>query len=193
MRDKVKMKKMTKEQLGIYAYRTCQWWNAVFIQWNRFREAMNKQHGTDPWTEEGNDDIFIPERMFLIEAVFHAVEGLEKINIELQRDNDNAFQRIINEIETVVPLMAYKDLRDMNEHELDYLIEEGDRKGKYITMYEGDKYAVRQGAGNTYYNKNMKIFLLGSVPIEELVNIMKKNLPIIWGKTEELFYRMFNN
>ena len=77
MRKDVKEKEMTSTQRFLLSYQTCQWWNAVMIQAKRFLDVLEDDHEGDPWNNEKNS-MFIAERMFLITAIFHAIEDLGK-------------------------------------------------------------------------------------------------------------------
>ena len=74
---------MTSTQLFILSMQTCQWWNAVFIQAKRFFDILESDHGGTPWDEGNSNSMFVAERMFLITALHHAIENLQKLNIEL--------------------------------------------------------------------------------------------------------------
>ncbi len=133
MRKDIKEKEMTSTQRFLLSYQTCQWWNAVMIQAKRFLDVLEDDHGGDPWSNEKNS-MFIAERMFLITAIFHAVEDLEKLDFELQRTGDNSLQLVIEAIEKVAPLADIKNLRDMNVHNLDYLMDTGRKQDQFRTI-----------------------------------------------------------
>ena len=69
----VKEKEMTSTQRFLLAHQTCQWWNAVFVQAARFFNALEKDHGGEPWDKGNEKDVFIAERAFLIIAIYHAI------------------------------------------------------------------------------------------------------------------------
>ena len=108
MHKNVKETKMNETQLFILSMQTCQWWNAVFIQSKRFFEILESDHGGTPWDEGNANSMFVAERMFLITALHHAIENLQKLNIELQRNNDNTFQTVLDAIETAASLQDIK-------------------------------------------------------------------------------------
>ena len=152
MHKDIKKQKMTSQQLVFLAHQTCQWWNAVFIQAKRFLDALEKNHGNLPWEENCIDEIFIPERMFLITAIYHAIENLQKLNIEIHRGNDMSLDDVLKSIETVAPFDDIKNLRDMNEHGLDYLMDLGKKQKQYCTTLKDGKYIVHTQANMTYIN-----------------------------------------
>ena len=82
MRKDIKEKEMTSTQRFLLAYQTCQWWNAVFIQAKRFFDVLDESHGGTPWDQGDANSMFVAERMFLIMAVYHAIEDLEKLDTE---------------------------------------------------------------------------------------------------------------
>ena len=138
----VKEKEMSSTQLFLLAYQTCQWWNALFIQADRFFEVLESDHGGTPWDPGIGNSMFIADRMFLITALFHAIENLEKLNTELQRKGDTSLQAVLQAIEKVASLQDIKNLRDMNVHSLDYLMEEGRRQDKFRATVEKNGYTI---------------------------------------------------
>lgn len=116
MHKDIKEKEMTSTQRYLLAYQTCQWWNAVFVQAKRFFDVLDENHGGTPWDQGDANSMFVAERMFLIMAIYHAIEDLEKLDYECQRKGDASFQPVLQRIETVASLKDIKNLRDMNEH-----------------------------------------------------------------------------
>lgn len=182
---------MTNDQLRIYVYHTCQWWNAVFVQGRRFLDAFEKEQGVDPWTEEGQTRIFVPERMFFISAIFHAIEGLEKLDLELRRTNDYTFSTVLEKIRSVVPWEDIKALRNMNEHSASYLVNEGFKQNEFIRTYRKDEHKVQIPANWTYLNGNNDTFLLGNVPVDKLIAVMKEQNDVVRNKAKEIFYHSY--
>ncbi len=187
MHKKVKEAEMTSTQLFILSMQTCQWWNAVLIQSKRFFEVLESNHGGTPWDEGDDNSMFVAERMFLITALHHAIENLQKLNIELQRKNDNTFQTVLDAIEVVAPLEDIKNLRDMNEHGLDYLVDKGRKQDDYRKTVEKRDYRIHTTAAWTHVHGDAKVILLGNVEIDNLLLVMKEQLPIVKAKTKEIF------
>lgn len=179
---------MTREELQVCAHHTCQWWNAVFVQARRFCEEFDNQQGVEPWTDEGAKRIFVPERMFLITAIFHAIEGLRKLDIELRRGNDDTFQDVLHRVFAVVSWDDIKELRHMNEHSLSYLVNEGHDQNKFVRTYANNEKEIQLPAVWTFLNGDMDMFLLGNVPIDKLLSIMKEQTPKVKKKLEEICY-----
>ena len=187
MHKNVKETKMNETQLFILSMQTCQWWNAVFVQAKRFFEVLEINHGGTPWDESEDNSMFVVERMFLITALHHAIENLQKLNIELQRKNDNTFQPVLDAIELVAPLEDIKNLRDMNEHGLDYLVDRGRKQDDYRKTVEKGDYRIHTTAAWTHVHGDAKVILLGNVEIDTLLLVMKEQLPIVKAKTKEIF------
>ena len=76
MRRDIKNQEMNSTQLWLLSYQACQWWNAVFVQANRFFDVLEKSHGGTPWDAGDENSMFLAERMFLIVALHHAIEDL---------------------------------------------------------------------------------------------------------------------
>lgn len=188
MRRDIKEKAMTSTQRLLLAYQTCQWWNAVFIQAKRFFNVLEDDHGGDPWSNEKNS-LFIAERMFLITAIFHAIEDLEKLDSELRHQGDESLQIVLQAIEKVAPLQDIKNLRDMNEHMLDYLLEMGRKQDQYRSTVQKEEYTFHTTAAWTIVHGDAKTMLLGNVPIDTLLIEMKGQLSLVQEKTKEVFDR----
>lgn len=186
VRKDVKEKEMTSTQRFLLSYQTCQWWNAVMIQAKRFLDVLEDDHGGDPWSNE-KKPMLIAERMFLITAIFHAIEDLEKLDFELQRTGDNSLQLVIEAIEKVAPLADIKDLRDMNVHNLDYLMDTGRKQDQFRTIVIKDEFTIHTTAAWTIVHGDAKTMLLGNVEIDKLLAIMKEQLPFVQAKTKEVF------
>lgn len=156
MHKNVKEQKMTSTQLFLLAYQTCQWWNAVFIQVKRFFDVLEEEHGGTPWDDGAANSMFVAERMFLITAIYHAIENIQKLDVELQRVNDITLQKVLQKIEAVASLIDIKNLRDMNEHGLDYLINKGRRQDQFRSSVKKDDYKILTTAAWTYVHCDAK-------------------------------------
>lgn len=189
MQKDIKELILNEVQLELLSYRTCQWWNAVFVQARRFLDAFDADHGRDPWDEANKDVVLVSERMFFITAIHHAVEYLEKLNIELQRMGDLSLQTVLNSIEKVAPLKDIKNLRNMNEHGFEYLVEKGRNQDQFCSTVIKGSYKIQTNAAWTIVHGDAQTFLFGNVPIDKLLFVMKEQLPLVRVKTKEIFYR----
>lgn len=187
MRKNIKEKELTSTQRFLLAYQTCQWWNAAFVQAKRFFDVLEESHGGTPWDSGDANSMFIAERTFLIMAIFHAIEDLEKLDYECQREGDDSLDSILHAIETVAPMQDIKNLRDMNEHSLDYLMDEGQKQDQFRTSAEKNGYKFLTTAAWTIVHGDAKTILLGKVEIERLLFVMKEQLPFVREKTKEIF------
>ena len=187
MRNDVQKHQMTSNQLFILALKVCQWWNAVFIQADRFFNVLYAPHGETPWDKDENYSLFGADRMFLIVAIHHAIEDLQKLNIELQRDNDTSLQFVLDNIEKVAPWEDVKNLRDMNIHDLDYLVEKGQKQDKFRSKVKiGDGETLITAAW-THINHDVNVVLVGKIKIKELLSVMETHLPFIRQKTKQIY------
>ena len=187
MRKDIKEKELTSTQRYLLAYQTCQWWNAVFVQAKRFLDVLEESHGGTPWDEGDANSIFVAERIFLIMAIYHAIEDLEKLNYECQLKGDASLELVLQAIGSVAPLEDIKNLRDMNEHNLDYLMDEGRRQDQFRSVVEKNGYAIHTTAAWTIVHGDAKTMLLGTVEIDKLLLVMKEQLPFVREKTKEIF------
>lgn len=156
MNDNIKSQKMTSKQFALLAYQTCQWWNAIIIQTKRFLDVLENVHGETSW--ENTKNIIIAERIFLITAIHHAVENIQKLDVELQRVNDNSFENVLQEFEKVAPINDIKNLRNMNEHSLEYLIGKGFKQDQFYSTIKNNNHKITIAANYTYINGEKKSF-----------------------------------
>lgn len=187
MRDNVKTHEMTSTQLFILTQQVCQWWNAVFIQSDRFFNILNVSHGGTPWDNSENNSLFAADRMFLITAIYHAVEDLQKLNIELQRNNDTSLQLILEDIEKIAPWSDLKDLRDMNVHNLDYLVKKGKKEKDFRSTVKIGNNEILTTAAWTHINHDENVILIGKIRIQELLNVMKRHFTFVSMKTKQIY------
>ena len=184
--------KLTDSQIAALALQTCHWWNATIFQGKRYLDSLSYEYKGTPWNEDGAGSIQVAERMFLIVAVYNAIENLQKLDIEIRRNNDTALADILTEIYTVASPDDIKNLRDMNIHALDYLVNKGRRQEHFISSVTEMGYTVSLPANWTVVHGNAKVILLGNVQIDKLLLLMKSQLPTIRAKTEEIFeYRSY--
>ena len=187
MHKDIKEKEMTSTQRYLLAYQTCQWWNAVFVQTKRFLMFWTRTTEERLGIKGDANSMFVAERMFLIMAIYHAIEDLEKLDYECQRKGDASFQPVLQRIETVASLKDIKNLHDMNEHSLDYLLERGQKQDQFRSVVEKNGFAIHTTAAWTIIHGDAQTMLLGRVEIDKLLLVMKELLPRVQEKTKELF------
>ena len=187
MHKDVNKHQMTNTQLFILSQKVCQWWNAVFIQADRFFDVLNTSHGGTPWDNCEKNSMFVADRMFLITAIHNAVEDLQKLNIELQREKDNSLQSVLNDIDKIAPWDDLKNLRDMNVHDLDYLVEKGQKEEKFRSKVKLGNTEVLTTAAWTHINHDENVILVGNIKIKELLSVMETHLPFIRQKTKKVY------
>lgn len=187
MHKEVKKHIMTETELFWLSYQTCQWWNATIIQSERFFDVLYKKHGGTPWNNEYANSMFVAERMYLIMSVYHSIENLQKIDIELQRKNDFSMKNVLQEIEKVASFDDIKNLRDMNEHHLDYLVKKGRKQDELLSKIKNDDEEFQRSALWTHINHDEDTVYIGKVNIKQLLIAMKEKLPIVRDKTKEIF------
>ena len=188
MRKEIEELELTDWQLDQLAHHTCQWWNAVFSQAKRFIDALETDHGGEPWDESNSNNMFVAERIFFITAIHHAIEYLQKLNIELYRVGDQSLQHVLEAIENVAPLQDILSLQNMNEHGLEYLLGKGRKQSEFISTAKAGDRTIKIPANMTFIHGDAQVFLLGNIPIDKLLFVMKEQLPVVRSKTKEIFY-----
>lgn len=189
MHKDVKETKLTSTQLFVLSMQTCQWWKATLIQAKRFFDILENDRGGTPWDDGENNSMFIADRMFLITALHHAFECLEKLSFELQRENDETLKIVIDAINALVPIKNIKNLRHMNEHSLEYLAEKGYNQKHFQDTVKKGNYKFITTAAWTIVHGDAETILLGNVEIDKLILVMKEHFSVIESKTKEIFER----
>lgn len=177
------------QQLEILVCQCGQWYNSVLVQGRRFLDVFDTTHGQFPWDDEPS--IFLPEKMFLITAIHHAIQHLEKLNEELEERGDMSFRPFLEGIASKEERRKIKDWRNMNEHEIEYLIGEGRYPGKNISIVEKNGYKFKINANMTFLHGSIGIFLIGGIEIDKLLLKFKKNQPQMLEKLKNVFNSTF--
>lgn len=124
-------------------------------------------------------------------TIHHAIEDLEKLNIEMSRAGDHSLQAVLDTIDKTVPLQNILDLRNMNEHGLDYMIEEGYKQKQFVSIAENNGYSIQSTAHTTVCVGEANLLAIGKVNIDQLLRVMKDQLPFVRQKTKEIFMRKY--
>ena len=68
--------KMTARELAEIAVRTCQWTHIFQVQVKRFLEDFNRKgDGVFPWEGDDEMSLFAGDRIFMISAIQHVING----------------------------------------------------------------------------------------------------------------------
>ncbi len=175
MNKKLKDKILTNKQIEFLAFHTCQWLNMLSVQTKRFFAAFDSDKSL-PFLFTANE-CFFPERIFLIMAISHTLENLQKLAIELEREGDTFLRDVITDIDKKYSIERIKDLRDMNEHFLDYISGTGLKPQKYMET----------SPHRTLCNGEKNLFLFGNVEVIELLKTMREYRNAIKSKLYEIF------
>lgn len=185
MNKNIETHSLTHAQWSHLAYDTCQWWNAVFVQAERFFDVFQRHRWTEPWD---NQEIFIPERMFFITAINHALEYTERFNMELQKKGDFSLQNVLEMIYSSNSPKDLKNLRNMNEHSLDYLLGEGNCQSQFHSEVKADNVRIRISAHHTFSDGKTRTLRFHNVDIIQLLVTMKEQQPVVREKAKSVFY-----
>lgn len=180
-------KKINNQQLAILALRTGQWLNAVFIQGRRFLDALEKKGGTLPWEEEDTSSLFIADRLFFITALHHVIGNLEDLNNQMLMRDNSSLQPLLDAIATEAERKKIRMLRNMNEHDLAYLAEEGRKQNHFSELVELPFMKIQTNAFVTYVDGNQKAFLIGGIDIQKLLFNLKSVRADIQKEIEKIF------
>lgn len=85
--------------------------------------------------------MFLADKTFLITAIHHSIVNMEKLNAELINRGDTSFQGILDSIAAEEERKQIRIWRNMNEHDLDYLSNNGNyQKGVHDNRKKGRLY-----------------------------------------------------
>ena len=127
----------------------------------------------------------------MITAIHHSIVNMEKLNAELINRGDTSFQGILDSIAAEEERKQIRIWRNMNEHDLDYLSNNGNYQKEFTTTVKRDGYTFETNAFVTLIHGNAKIFLIGGIEIDKLLFRFKENMPQIQKKSKEVFERYF--
>lgn len=176
---------ITNWQLEHLVFQSGQWYNSVLVQGKRFLDAYDATHGQLPWDNESI--IYLPEKMFLITAIHHTIQHLEKLNQELKDRGDLSFDPFLEEIATSEERSKIKNWRNMNEHGVEYLIGKGRYPGKNISTVEKNGYKLKIDASMTFIHGGIGGFWVGGIEIDKLLLKFRENQSKTLKKLEEIF------
>lgn len=133
--------------------------------------------------------MFLADKTFLITAIHHSIVNMEKLNAELINRGDTSFQGVLDSIATAEERKQIRIWRTMNEHDLDYLSNNGNYQKEFITTVKKGDYTFETNAFVTLIHGDAKIFLIGSIEIDKLLVRFKENMAQIQKKSKEVFER----
>lgn len=121
MRQK-EYKPLPEKHLWQLALHTGQWCRAVLCQAHRFFDALEADNRPLPWDDSESFDMLLADKTFLITAIHHSIVNMEKLNAELINRGDTSFQGVLDSIATAEERKQIRIWRNMNEHDLDFLM-----------------------------------------------------------------------
>ena len=160
-------------------------------QAHRFFDALEADNRPLPWDDSESFDMFLADKIFLITAIHHSIVNMEKLNAELINRGDTSFQGVLDSIATAEERKQIRIWRNMNEHDLDYLSNNGNYQKEFITTVKKGDYTFETNAFVTLIHGDAKIFLIGSIEIDKLLVRFKENMAQIQKKSKEIFERYF--
>lgn len=187
---KVLNHQMKPGEIALLAYQTCEYWNAAIFYGKHYIDCfLDNNDDTDPW--DGNAEFFPTiDKMNLISAIHHAIEGIEKLSVETE---DSSLQAVLTAIYSVAPMEDIRNLRNMNEHGLSYQLGVGRHQDEYCSTVENNGYTIHTNARWTILHGDAKLFIVGNVRIDLLLLTMKDQLPAVHEKTTEIFIQAFSS
>lgn len=187
-------KKMNNQTIALLALRTAQWCHMFLIQTKRFIDALDAgTGGTYPW-EEDKSSVFLGDRLFFITALHHATTNLSCLYEELNQCNEDVedLKRIIDAIVTEDMLKDIKDLRNMNEHDIDYTTGNGNAQKRFSSIVEKDNFRYQTNAHWTVLIGQAKSFTIGKIQVLEIIEKFQLQMPQIDSICKEVFEKYYS-
>ena len=176
---------LTGQQLEMLAFQCGQWYNSVLVQGRRFLDTFDTTHGQFPWEDEHN--IFLPEKMFLITAIYHTMCYLKQLNKELKNRGDASFQPFLEKVASAADQNKIQKWRNLNEHSLEYLVGKGKFPGEDICTVDNGEYKFKIPVTATFVHGDIGLFMIGDVDIGKLLIKFAENQSVVLQKIEAVF------
>lgn len=186
---------MNNQTLALLALRTAQWCHVFLIQTKRFIDTFSEgTGGTFPWEEDDKSSIFLGDRLFFITALHHAVTNLNCVYKELKKRNEDVenLKIIIDSIVTEDMVKDIKDLRNMNEHDIDYMTGNGNSQKRFLSIVEKNGFRYQTNAHTTVLVGQAQSFSIGKIQIIELIKKFQLQMPQIDTICKEVFEKYYS-
>ena len=188
---------MTARELAEIAVRTCQWTHIFQVQVKRFLEDFDRKgDGVFPWEGDDEMSLFAGDRIFMISAIQHVINGLDYMKSELRLRNESTEQieEILNHIAAEETRNNIKLLRNMNEHDIEYMAGNGRKQDQFVRQLKKNGIEYSINAHWTFIDGKNKVFLIGNIDVIALAKEVKKQSRNIDKLCSELFckYYWFN-
>ncbi len=185
---------MTARELAEVAVRTCQWVHIFRVQEKRFLDAFDKDRdGEYPW--EGNDEVslFVGDRIFMISAIHHVINGLDYLKKELNIRNESTkeIEAVLKEITGEEIRRDLKLLRNMNEHDIEYMTENGRKQDQLQRQFKKNGVTYSINAQWTFVDGEKEVFLIGNIDMIALASAVKNQIKNIDKICSQIFEKYF--
>lgn len=176
---------VTNTQLWQLALNTAHWCHAVIWQAKRFLDALDDTNKGSPWDELPS--FLVPEKVFLITAIEHAIRNLQRLNVAMTERGDVSLAPVIGAIVSEEEWERITLLRNMNEHDDAYIVGKGHKQDKFISTISKNGYHFRIDPFTIFAHGDAGLFTIGNIEIKNLVISFKQNWPKISEITEHVF------
>lgn len=177
-----KKKEMDNQTLALLALRTAQWSHMFLIQAKRFLNAFEDRGGGNfPWENDDSSSVYICDRLFFVTTLHHAIVNLKCIYAELKKRGENVadLKLIVDTLATESMLKDIRDLRNMNEHDIDYMTGNGNSQERFSSVVEKNNYKYQTNAHMTILIGKAQSFTIGKIQVPELIEKFKVQMPYI--------------
>jgi len=176
---------VTNNQLWQLALNTAHWCHAVTWQTKRFLDALDNSNARSPWDEPPS--FLVPERVFLITAIEHAIRNLRQLDLVMSERGDASLSPIIGAIVSEEGWEQVTLWRNMNEHDDAYIAGKGHKQDKFISTISKNGYHFKIDPFTIFLHGDADLFTIGNIEIVDLFLRFKEGWPKILEITERIF------
>lgn len=185
---------MTAREVATIAIRTCQWAHIFQIQVRRFWEDWYRESdGYYPWDGDDENSIFVGDRIFMISAIQHVIDGLVCLKDELlsRGESGEKIERILNNIVGGDIKNNLKLLRNMNEHDIQYISKKGRKRNQFESLVSKNQVNYYTNAHWTIEDRKNGNFFIGNIDLRALEDSVKEQIGNIDKMCSKICYKYY--
>ncbi len=168
-----RLKSASNYQIAKIAHDAALWYKTVFLQYSRCFEQEH-ENAKFPFELSWNKEDALPfnaDKLFFLIAINHTLDYIQDLNKILDSKNDGRLDYIVQKLLFEDDFYKkIKDLRNMNEHNIDYLILNGHNQSEFVSLIPCDSCSIITNANACWRIGNDEY--IGNVNIEYIFNHM---------------------
>lgn len=186
------LKAATNNHIAQIAHDAAIWYKTTLLQYVRFKNAREQGYNDPfdlPWSED-TPYPFVPEKVFLLLAVNHALDCVNDLNIALLSKNDFRLDGAAKKLlDTQDFHNRIKKVRNANEHSVEYLLGNGWNKDEFVST-------IHTELGDITTNAHWYIHIgedayIGDINVVDMMNHLRDNRDEIIALLSTIFIDYF--